>query len=566
MQFNLIDERWIPVRRRDGSPDKIAPHEVTKGFADNPVVALDAPRPDFNGALIQFLIGLVQTTAAPDDEGDWEELLTAPPSPKSLHERFMTVHDAFNLGGNGPRFMQDFEKFEADEGCIDGLLIDMPGDSTREKNKDHFVKRNTVVCMCPSCCAAALFTMQTNAPEGGRGYLTSLRGGGPLTTLVLGDERHSSLWHSIWLNTLVNGDFLRICGNSDKNTDSDMFPWFVKTRTGVKTAPIEVHPAQMYWGMPRRIRLNLEKGEQGQCDICGFYSDDLIVSYREKIQGNNYKGAWLHPLSPFFYKDNAPSAIHAQPGGVSYRNWLGLVLHDSKDNKTPARVVHEFINNRQRNDCQFRLWAFGYDMTHNNARCWYDSVMPLITVNPGNIKNYENETANLIRTADIICGNTKIAIKRATQGRPQFDPLTRKIKWKYQDIKKIPSDEQDERKKVLYAIKDQSTFMASDVFFWQSTEKAFYAALYGLKKAFEVAGDNAEIHMTWHVSLCKAALDLFDLNVSEGLIEDVDPKRVVLARRELESFNRGNKIKELLMLPVKQKSVGKEKKKKAQKV
>ncbi|MHB8910823.1 MAG: type I-E CRISPR-associated protein Cse1/CasA [Syntrophales bacterium] len=390
MQFNLVDEKWIPVRRRDGSQDKIAPHEVTQGFTDNPVVALDAPRPDFNGALIQFLIGLVQTTAAPDDEDDWEEWLTSPPSPKSLRERFLSVHDAFNLGGDGPRFMQDFEKFETDEGCIDGLLIDIPGDSTREKNKDHFVKRDTVACMCPSCCAAALFTMQTNAPEGGRGYLTSLRGGGPLTTLVLGDERHSSLWHSIWLNTLVNDDFLRICGNGDKNADSDMFPWLGKTRTGVKTAPIEVHPTQMYWGMPRRIRLNLGKGEQGQCDICGIYSEDLIVSYKEKIQGNNYKGAWLHPLSPFYYKDNAPSAIHAQPGGVSYRNWLGLVLHDSRNNKIPARVVHEFINNRQKNDWQFRLWAFGYDMTHNNARCWYDSVMPLITVNPDNVKNYEN--------------------------------------------------------------------------------------------------------------------------------------------------------------------------------
>ncbi|HCX89032.1 MAG: type I-E CRISPR-associated protein Cse1/CasA [Deltaproteobacteria bacterium CG12_big_fil_rev_8_21_14_0_65_43_10] len=566
MQFNLIDKKWIPVKRRDGTPDMIAPWEVTDLFAENPVVSLNAPRPDFNGALIQFLIGLVQTVAAPANRMEWKEKLNKPPESEELKTIFASVRHAFELSGDGPRFMQDLEKFEADEGCIDGLLIDMPGDSTRKMNKDHFVKRNTVARMCPTCCATALFTMQTNAPEGGRGYLTSLRGGGPLTTLVLGDERHSSLWHSIWLNTLVNDDFLRICGNSDKNTDSDKFPWLGKTRTGVKTAPIEVHPAQMYWGMPRRIRLNLEKGEQGQCDICGIYSDDLIVSYKEKIQGNNYKGAWLHPLSPFFYKNNAPSAIHAQPGGVSYRNWLGFVQEDSSNQRVPARIVHEFREVRMQSDWQFRLWAFGYDMTHNNARCWYDSVMPIITVNPDDVKNYENETANLIRTADIICGNTKIAIKRATQGRPQFDSLTRNIKWKYQDIKKIPSDEQDERKKVLYAIKDQSTFMAIDVFFWQSTEKAFYVALYSLKKAFEVADDSVEIYKTWHGALCKASLELFDFNFSEGLIEDVDPKRVVLARRELERFNSGNKIKELLTLPVEQKPVGKEKKKKAQKV
>ncbi|MBF0555451.1 MAG: type I-E CRISPR-associated protein Cse1/CasA [Nitrospirae bacterium] len=550
IQFNLIDEKWIPVRRHDGSETMIAPWEVTKEFTDNPIVALNAPRPDFNGALIQFLIGLVQTVAAPANRVEWKQKLDKPPEPEELKAAFMTVHNAFELGGDGPRFMQDKEKLESKDLCIDRLLIDMPGNKTRDENTDHFVKRNTVTCMCHSCCATALFTLQTNAPKGGRGKLTSLRGGGPLTTLVLNDKRCSSLWRTIWLNTLVSGDFLRICGSIDKNTDSDKFPWCGKTRTGIKTAAIEVHPAQMYWGMPRRIRLNLERSKQGKCGICGIYSYNLIDSYREKTKGNDYKGGWLYPLSPFFHKGNALTAVHAQPGGVSYRNWLGFVQEEGKD-KIPAKVVHEFKTIRQQSDRQFRLWAFGYDMDSMKARCWYDSVMPLISVKPDSIKNYEDETANLISTADIICGNTKIAIKRAIQGRPQFDPLTKKIKWKYQDINKIPSDEQDERKKVLFAMNDQSTYMAIDVFFWQSTEKAFYETLHSLKKAVEANDDLVEIHKTWHQTLCYASMKLFDINVSEGINEDVAPKRVVLALSELKMFNQGNKIKELLDLPVK---------------
>ena len=71
MHFNLIDEKWIPVRRRDGSMETISPWQVTESFTDNPVAALNAVRPDFNGALIQFLIGLVQTTAAPADDDAW---------------------------------------------------------------------------------------------------------------------------------------------------------------------------------------------------------------------------------------------------------------------------------------------------------------------------------------------------------------------------------------------------------------------------------------------------------------------------------------------------------------
>ena len=38
---------------------------------DNPVVEINAPRPDFQGALYQLLIGLLQTCFAPEDEDQW---------------------------------------------------------------------------------------------------------------------------------------------------------------------------------------------------------------------------------------------------------------------------------------------------------------------------------------------------------------------------------------------------------------------------------------------------------------------------------------------------------------
>lgn len=528
MKFNLIDEKWIPVKRRDGTETRIAPWQVTDGFTENPIVSLNAPRPDFNGALIQFLIGLVQTTFAPANRIEWKQKLKTPPSTDQLKTAFMTVHHAFELGEDWPRFMQDFEKLDADEGGIDGLLINMPGESTQKKNTDHFVKRNSVASMCASCCATALFAMQTNAPEGGRGYLTSLRGGGPLTTLVLGDEIHNSLWHTLWLNTLVRDDFLRMCGNSDKNTDSDMFPWLGKTRTGIKTSPVEVHPAQMYWGMPRRIRLNLEHCIRGQCDTCGNISDSMVISYREKIQGNNYKGAWLHPLSPFFYKDGVPSAIHAQPGGVSYRHWLGFVQEDGAA-KQPARVVHEFRTNRQQTDWQFRLWAFGYDMESNKPRCWYEATIPLLYVAQNIKSEYEHIVAGMIKAAFEIAKNVRIGIKKAWFKR-------------HGDVK------------------GDTSFV--DNTFWQNTERFFYESMHELKNALESGSDGIESRKVWHETLCREAVKIFDAHAWNGPIEDADPKRVVIALNELEKFNRSNKIKELLGLPVNIKTSDKRTKKK----
>jgi len=77
--YNLINEKWIPVRRADGKKEIIAPWQVTDDIGSNPIVSLDANRPDFNGALIQFLIGLVQTTMAPKKDKNWGNGLTNPP-------------------------------------------------------------------------------------------------------------------------------------------------------------------------------------------------------------------------------------------------------------------------------------------------------------------------------------------------------------------------------------------------------------------------------------------------------------------------------------------------------
>lgn len=537
MQFNLMDEQWIPVLRRDGSPDKIAPHEVTKGFADNPVMAFDAPRADFNGALVQFLIGLVQTAAAPTSASEWRKKLTEPPSPNELKAAFAAVRHAFELGGDGPRFMQNFEDVFAEFGGIDGLLIESPGEHTKELNIDHFIKRDSVRVMCPRCCATALFAFQTNSPSGGPGYMTSLRGGGPLTTLVLGDDKHATLWQLILLNVLEGGKFLGICGNPALTTGKAIFPWLGETRKGRRkkgdeffgedTTPEIVHPATMFWAMPRRIRLNLTDLSSGSCGVCGSISDRLISSYKEIPGGASYGGSWLHPLSPYYEKttkgETSILPVHAQPGGISYRHWLGLVQQDGAEKRMPARIVHEFYD-RWKSGWQFRLWAFGYDMDNMKARCWYESTMPLLYVDSAFRGEYEQYAAGMVKAAAEIANNARSAVKKAWFRRPGD-------------------------------AKGDTTFLDSS--FWQNTEPAFFMALDSIRKALESKMDNTVARQAWHKTLCEHALKLFDDYAWKGPIEDADPKRVVIARRKLEFYNRGKKIKELLGLPVEQKTTNK---------
>ena len=109
--MNLIEDRWIPVRRQNGKEEKIAPWELTSNFERNPIVALAAPRPDFQGGLMQFLIGLLQTAAPPDEDNglEWEDWFVEPPEPETLRTEFDPFVDYFHLDGDGPLFMQDLE-------------------------------------------------------------------------------------------------------------------------------------------------------------------------------------------------------------------------------------------------------------------------------------------------------------------------------------------------------------------------------------------------------------------------------------------------------------------------
>jgi CRISPR system Cascade subunit CasA len=213
--MNLIDDAWIPIRRKSGEEARIAPWGVTIRYGDDRIVALAAPRPDFNGALIQFLIGLLQTTCAPDSPHTWREWLHNPPMPEELRTKFQPVAYAFELDSKDQRFMQDTQlKLEGVKEAtpIGALLIDVPGANTIQRNTDHFIKRSGVEKLCSSCTAAALFTLQTNAPSGGQGHRTGLRGGGPLTTLILGDV----LWQTAWLNVLESTAFLAYSGHPRK--------------------------------------------------------------------------------------------------------------------------------------------------------------------------------------------------------------------------------------------------------------------------------------------------------------------------------------------------------------
>ena len=512
--FNLINEPWLPLRRRSGTVEHIPPWRINDRISEDPFVSFAWPRPDFNGAAHEFLVGLLSTAAAPADDDEWKDWWLDPPPPDVLEPCFSTVAHAFDLDGPGPRFLQDLDPLDdAENKEIAALLIDRPGAQTLRNNADLFVKRGGAPVFSRAAAAMALFTLSSYAPTGGAGHRTSLRGSGPMTTLVVADHSTygSTLWGRLWPNVESREQIEARASEATLDDDVErVFPWLASTRTsnlkasGKPTTPTDVHPLQVYWGMPRRIRLLFEDANGRGCSLTAAEDTVVVTSYRTRTYGANYSEGFEHPLTPY-YRQKATAvaklAVHPNPGGISYRLWPGLVVRSKDGLREPAQVIRHWPQERMRSTSESRFTAFGYDMDKMKARAWSDGEMPLWF--------FDNETRDWLGAF----------IRRATAGANTVSRLvTGAVKSALYDRPKDASGDYG--------------FIAER--FYRETEGAFYAALGAAVAAIRNNPDSddptIEARRRWAPIMEKVALHLFDEHApSEGL-EDRKMHRHVKAR------------------------------------
>ncbi|WP_318370149.1 type I-E CRISPR-associated protein Cse1/CasA [Enterobacter sp.] len=398
-KFSLLTTPWLPVQFRDGTRGKLAPVNL----ADENVVALTAPRADLQGAAWQFLLGLLQSTLASKDIEAWQDIWHEGLNPDAVRAGLEPLEHAFQFGPQTPSFMQDFSPLSGEYVSIATLLPETPGAQAIKFNKDHFVKRGVTEKFCPHCAALALFALQLNAPAGGKGFRTGLRGGGPMTTLIelqtFRGETQPPLWRKLWLNVMPQESASLPL---PQQYDADVFPWLAETRTSEQanaiTTPSQVNALQAYWGMPRRIRLNFDRLSSGSCDLCGAHSEALLSEMTTKNYGVNYVG-WVHPLTAHrrpIKEGGEIFSVKGQPGGLFWRDWLGLNANGTGENnhEYPAKVVELFPSLRLR-DVTTGLWAFGYDFDNMKARNWYEHHFPLLLAS----RHDRDELISLLRQA-----------------------------------------------------------------------------------------------------------------------------------------------------------------------
>ena len=498
MPLNLITDPWIPVLRERGD-DVIRPDQI----AEPGVIAFNWPRHDLNLACIELLIGLVYLAAPPKDTADWRARSS---DPDALRRAFARLAPAFNLIGDGPLFMQDLEHLKGKRSNPDMLFIDSAGASTVEKNADLMVKG----CRYPSLefpmAAMALYTLQAHAPSGGAGNRTSLRGGGPMVTLVRPAEASACpLWSLIWANVPEGGAL-----GADQLSK---LPWMRATRTSktgevVEQPPSDHVPPEAFFGMPRRLRLVEEDGR--------------ITGVIQTPWGTNY-GLWRHPLTPYYAVKEGEKILpkHPKPGGFAYRNWLGVLMEAPAGQSSPAyraQTVADYAQRARFPDAS--VLVAGWAMSNMTPLDFLWSEQPLFTLTP----ETSDVAAMMVSGADLASGAMVAALR---------------------DVQAL-----NETKGTRLAPEREGFYLA--------TQAEFVASVSALAR-----GEASEkILADWLVTLRRQVLSQFDSVALNGLADrDITPRgtsgfslrptaqRIIATRVRLLGTLNGRKIHEALGLP-----------------
>ena len=535
MPFNLLVDPWLPVVCADGSRRQIAPWELV---AEPIPLALDPPRPDFRAALLEFLVGLLATVHSPKNSNEWLQRLKSPPSPEALQAAMEPFLPCFALLGERPLFMQDLvlpvpatpREVVRDSNRVDQLLMDSPGDKTLTDCTDFFVKRGQVDSLCPACAAMALYTLQTFAPSGGAGHRTSLRGGGPLSTLARA-RSGAGLWHDLWMNVLprnAHGTPFPAPTPESKG----LFPWMEPTRTsepggpGEIVQPDEMHPLHGFWGMPRRIvLLSEESATPTACSLCGQASRTSIRHYVTKNYGYNYGDLWNHPLTPYRKQDPGKPELSVKGGAriTGYQHWLGVVYGERSDANAPGKgdiLPARCIQHARRalRGEALEVSVCGYDMDNMKPLQWVEGIFPVYAVSEEHLADYRAEVALLVQAAQQAARNLVGCLKDAL----------------------LPEGERKKAGPGTTALDNAVTM------FWSATERDFYALAATLASP---EADPAAIKGRWFACLLREAervfrqlaLSTFNTRLVQRKSESSQSRRMLRQVEALGKLQRFNK-------------------------
>lgn len=329
--MKLLEDPWIPV----GNRRTIALQTL---LTEDGGWQLSLPRDDMELACLQLLVCLVQTLFAPSDRAALRQRLKTPLTPEEYRTGIDGKESWFDLAHPEHPFMQTLGVKSKELTEMAKLFAGLTSSTSSVFVNEPGLADN----LCPSCAAIGLFNQANNAPSFGGGFKGSLRGGAPITTLVLEDD----LRRRIWRNVLPEDRLAKL------------MPWHPETREQKPNwiAPVKAGEVfqfnqlgllrGLFW-QPAHIELAMSE-QGGHCASCGKTGETLYAGFKKEKFVYEMKGVWPHPHSPRYWDLKKGEKLEKFASFTTIASaWTQLTSFiveaaDKKSGHIPAPTVSQF--------------------------------------------------------------------------------------------------------------------------------------------------------------------------------------------------------------------------------
>lgn len=280
--MNLLKDPWIPVRTDSGTGN-FCFLTYQQLLCETGKWEVSLPRDDMEIACLQLLICMTQVMFLPEDNTALQTRIANPLSVTEFATSIKPCQDWFDLDHPTQPFMQVRGVEAKEETPIQKLLIGLP----EGNNHAFFNKTGEVNHLSEPLTAIALFNQASNCPSFGGGFKGSLRGGAPITTLVLGKNLRETVWRNVLTRPRIQERQIAMPG-----FDQDQPNWVTPIRE--KTIPWnEIGLVRGLFWQPARVEL-VKAERPASCDVLGGEAVPGYTGFRCEKFSFTVKGLWPH--------------------------------------------------------------------------------------------------------------------------------------------------------------------------------------------------------------------------------------------------------------------------------
>lgn len=291
--MNLLKDQWVPVRK-GADFRQISYKELL--CTEQPDLQVAIPRDDLELACIQMLSAMTQVIFLPGDKKELRARIRTPLTGQEYDEGIEKYKEWFDLDHPKWPFMQ-VKGVNGEWTSIQKLMIGMPEITSKSGSAHAFFNDPTEVCaLSPGITAIALFNQASNSPSFGGGFKGSLRGAGPISTMVMGQN----LRNTVWVNVLPIEKVKDIITWYDETKENDKPVWVEPIPNG-KIQPHSIGLLRGLFWQPAHVEL-IKVDKPQSCDLSGGDALECYVGFRKKRYAFDLEGLWPHPYSPRQYE------------------------------------------------------------------------------------------------------------------------------------------------------------------------------------------------------------------------------------------------------------------------